>query len=279
MLHSKAMLASCNIKRWNPRVLDRKVSKEVQKQHNAAADAGDFRKQLVDKDMLAALTTSASTIRELHYKLTLPWDDDGARILPAASFQKYTDQMRALKVKDEQLRYDFFQVYPQLVANAPRRLGSMYNPADFPAPHDLPSKFDVKLTFKPVPKEEDFRLDVGDEAASILREQLKAENDERFQAAMKSCYARLHDVVAHLSTTLHKEEPRIFETLVTNATDLIDCLPDLNLAGDQNLEQLRQELRALLPAHANAFKNNSVLRKKVADEADTILARVKEYMQ
>ena len=278
MLHSKAMLASCNIKRWNPRVLDRKVSKEVQKQHNAAADAGDFRKQLVDKEMLAALTTSASTIRELHYKLTLPWDDDGARILPAASFQKYTDQMRALKAKDEQLRYDFFQVYPQLVASAPKRLGSMFNPADFPAPHDLPSKFDVKLTFKPVPKEEDFRLDGGDEAASILRNQLKAENDERFQAAMKSCYARLHDVVAHLSTTLHKEEPRIFETLVTNATDLIDCLPDLNLAGDQNLEQLRQELRALLPAHANAFKNNPVLRKKVADEADTILARVKEYM-
>ncbi len=151
-------------------------------------------------------------------------------------------------------------------------------PADFPAPHDLPSKFDVKLTFKPVPKEEDFHLDVGDEAESILRDQLKAENDERFQAAMKACYSRLHDVVAHLSTTLHKEGPRIFETLVTNAMDLIDCLPDLNLADDQNLEQLRQELKALLPAHANAFKNNPVLRKNVADEADAILAKVKEYM-
>jgi hypothetical protein len=278
MLQNKAMLASCNIKRWNPKVLDRKVSKEVQQQHNAASDAGDFRKQLVDKEMLAALSTSATTIRELHYKLTLPWDDDGARILPASLFQKYTDQMRTLKSNDEKLRYEFFQVYPQLVAQAPRRLGSMFNPADFPAPHDLPSKFDVKLTFKPVPSDDDFRVDVGNEAASMLREQLKAENDERFQAAMKHCYTRLHDVISHISTTLHKEDPRIFETLVTNATDLIDCLPDLNLAGDPLLDQLRQDLANMLPVKAAAFKNNPVLRKKVADEADEILERMKGYM-
>lgn len=278
MLHNKAMLASCNIKRWNPKVLDRKVSKEVQRQHNAAADAGDFRKQLVDKDVLSALTTSASTIRELHYKLTLPWDDDGSRVLPASLFQKYTDQMRTLKAKDEQLRYDFFQIYPQLVAEAPRRLGSMFNPADFPAPHDLPSKFDVKLTYKPIPKDDDFRVDVGDEAAAVLRAQLKEENDARFSDAMKACYTRLHDVVQHISTTLHKEDPRIFDTLVTNATELIECLPDLNLAGDPALDQLRQQLADALPARAAAFKNNPVLRKKVADEADAILAKVKGYM-
>lgn len=278
MLQQKAMLASCCIKRWSPRVLDRKVSKEVQQKHNAANDAGDFRKQLVDKEAVKALTTSASEIRDLHYKLTLPWDDDGARILPASLFQKYTDQMRTLKSKDEALRSAFFALYPQLVASAPKRLGTMFNPSDFPSIHDLPSKFDVKVTFKPVPNDADFRVDVGDEAASLLREQLRAENDERFKEAMKHCYTRLHDVVQHISTTLRKEDPRIFETLITNATDLIACLPDLNLANDPMLDQLRQELADMLPSKAAALKNNPDLRKRVADDADAILSKMKGYM-
>ena len=278
MLQQKAMLASCCIKRWSPRVLDRKVSKEVQQCHNASNDAGDFRKQLVDKDAIKALGSSASEIRDLHYKLTLPWDDDGARILPASLFQKYTDQMRTLKAKDEVLRNAFFAIYPQLVASAPKRLGTMFNPSDFPSILDLPSKFDVKVSFKPVPDDADFRVDIGDEATSLLREQLRAENNERFKEAMKHCYQRLHDVVQHISTTLRKEDPRIFETLITNATDLIACLPDLNLATDPMLDQLRQERVNMLPSKAAMLKNNPDLRARVADDADAILSKMKGYM-
>lgn len=278
MIQNKAMLAQCSVRRWNPRVLDRKVSAEVVKLHNAAADAGDYRKMLVDKAHIKALNTSAGLIRKLHYSLTLPWDDEGDRLLPSKTFQKYSDEMRVLKDADELLRQDLYRIYPQLLATAPARLGTMYDPADFPNPADLPAKFDIKLAFKPVPSAADFRLDVPQAAQDELRAQLAVENETKFAAAMKDVYHRVEKVVSHIAGTLKEEDPRIFDTLVTNARDLVACLPDLNLADDPLLTQLGVDLDAMLPRSAKAFKNNPELRKEVAEGADTLLAKMVGYV-
>lgn len=278
MIQQRAMLASCSVKRWNPRVLDRKVSAEVQKAHNATDDAGDYRKQLVEKSALKALGTSAGTIRQLHYKLTLPWDDEGARLLPSATYQKYTDEMRVLKNEDERLRNDFYKLYPQLLAAAPTRLGSMFDPADFPDIADLPSKFDVKLTFAPIPDASDFRLDVTAEAADELRSQLVAEQDAKFQGAMRDCYRRVESVVSRISQTLSKDDPRIFDTLVTNAREIVQCMGELNIAGDPHLADLCQGLDAMLPRTARSLKVDPELRKKVAGDADALLAKMVGYV-
>lgn len=277
-IQSRAMLASCTVRRWNPRVLDRKISREVQQLHNASADAGDFRKSLVDKAALKALNTSGSAIRALHYTLTLPWDDEGDRMLPSKTFQKYTDEMRKLKTEDERLRGVLYSQYPQLLAAAPARLGSMYDPNDFPSLADLPSKFDIRLSFKPVPDAQDFRVDIGDEAAAALRAQLNADIGEKLNGAVKDCYRRVEKVVSHISSTLHQADPRIFDTLVTNAREVIDCLTDLNVTNDPNLEAVRQELAALLPRNATILRADPDRRAEVANDADALLSKLVNYV-
>lgn len=271
------MLATCTIKRWNPRVLDRQVTAKVQQDHGAQDDAGNYHKILVDKGALKALSTSAGTIRALHYKLTLPWDDEGARLLPSASYTKYTDEMRTLRYEDERLRREFFQIYPQLLASAPARLGSLFSKDDFPDASELPSKFDIKLAFTPVPSAKDFRLDVTSEAADELRQNLNAELDTKFQSAMRDCYKRVESVVSRISLTLRKEDPRIFDTLITNAHDIVECMGDLNLAQDPQLEEIRSNLAAMLPRSAGALKNNPELRKRVADDAEQLLSKLGSY--
>lgn len=277
MLRSKAMLANLSISRWSARRTDKKITKEVTDAHGAERDTGDFRKALVDKAHLKALMTSAGVIRAFHYKMTLPWDDDGRRILPSRSYQEYTDTNRALRIADEKLRKDFIALYPSLKASAPKRLGSMYDPKDFPADWEIADKFGIKISLEPIPSAADFRVDVGDAEAKLIREQIAAENDAKFQAAMKDCYSRLHNVVSHISGTLHKEDPRIFDTLVTNARDLVKCLPALNLNDDPVLEELRQDLLAMLP-HPGQLRTSATSRKKTADAADAILAKMKGYM-
>lgn len=277
MIQQRAMLANCSVKRWNPKVLDRKVTNAVQVQHNASSDSGEFRKALVEKAAIKALNTSAGAIRQLHYKLTLPWDDEGDRLLPSKTYQKYCDEMRTLRFEDERLRREFIALYPQLLAAAPARLGTMYDPADFPDISELPARFDMKLTFKPIPDAEDFRQSVSTEAAEELAAALMAERDEKFQRAMRDCYKRVEGVVSRLSETLHKEEPRIFDTLVTNAKEIVDCLQDLNLANDPNLEEIRESLSAMLPRNANVLKADPELRKQIANDADALLAKMVGY--
>lgn len=274
ILQQRALLARIVISRWTATKNDKRVAAEVDRAHSAT-DSGKFTKLLVDKAHTKALLASAGKIRQFHYSLTLPWDDDGDRLLPAKSLQKYNDGLRHLKSEDERLRREFYAVYPALVASAPKRLGTLYDPKDFPAVSELPSKYDVKILQKGVPDAKDFRVDVGNEATAQIKASITAENNAKFQQAMKDCYRRMDEVVGHISKTLKQEDPRIFKTLVTNARDLVECLPDLNLSDDPVLEQLRQDLHNMLPNSADAFKDNPGLRAKVADEADAILEKMK----
>lgn len=276
MLQDKAMLATLSISRWQARKMDKKVTREVTRAHGATDDSGEFRKTLIDRAHLKPLMTSEGAIRAFHYKMTLPWGDDNERILPAKLFQTYSDTQRQLRAADEKLRRDFVALYPSLRAAASTRLGSMYDPKDFPDPHEVADKFDIKISFKQVPAANDFRVDVGNEAAAQIRAAINAENEEKFASAMKHCYARFRETVTHISDTLHAEKPRIFDTLVTNTRDLINCLPALNLADDPKLEELRLELLSILPT-PGMLRTSPHARKKTADAADAILAKMKSW--
>lgn len=277
MLQNCAMLASLSISRWTARKFDKKVSKEVDDRHGAK-DGGRYSKILVDKTHTQALMTSAGAIRAYHYRMTLPWDDEGPRLLPSASFEAYTAKMRELREQDRVLQQAFFKIYPQLVTDAKKRLGSLYSPEDYPPTSEIASKFDIRISMTPVPSVEDFRVNISAEAAEQIRAELAAENDARFQAAMKSCYTRLHEVVTHISGTLHKENPRIYDTLVSNARELISCLPALNLSNDPMIEQLRLELDAALPMSADILRGSETTRKAVASDVDAIIEKMKHYV-
>lgn len=274
MLQQRAMLACVSIARWTASKNDKKVSDEVDANHGADK-AGRYTKLLIDKSHIKALATSAGNIRKFHYGLTLPWDDEGPRLLPAKSFMKYNDGLRKLTAEDERLRNEFFKVYPSLVAAAPARLGTLYNASDFPAVSELPKKYDIKVVINTVPNAQDFRVDVGNEAAEQIKASINAENDLKFQMAMKSCYQRVSEVVSHISSKMKEEDPRIFNTLVTNAEELVSCLVDLNLADDPQLEQIRCDLKAMLPRSAQALKDDPVRRKQMAEDADAILEKLK----
>ncbi len=83
------MLCGLRISGWSARKLDRKVTDETNHAHGAASDAGRYNKALLAKDALAAVVTAANAARTFHYARTLPWLDDGARILPAAAYADF----------------------------------------------------------------------------------------------------------------------------------------------------------------------------------------------
>lgn len=276
-LQERAMLATLSISRWTARKFDRKTSDEVDRAHNAK-DGGRFNKILVDKAHTRDLMASGSSIREFHYRMTLPWDDEGPRLLPAKSYMTYTDTMREMRAKDEELQRIFLNHYPHLVQEARARLGSLYDPEDYPPVTDIGTKFDIRISMSPVPDADDFRVAVGEEAAAEIKASIEAESASKFDNAMKDCYRRLHDTVKHIHETLSKDDPRIFDSLVSNARELVKCLPALNLTDDPVLEELRTMLDAALPPTAIPLRMSKITRKDVADDAAAILEKMRGFV-
>lgn len=280
-----AMLVSLTIRSYGARREDKKISREVAQQHNTSEDAGRYNKVLVAKTFLDPVTSAASALRNFHYENTLPWMDDGVRILPSANYEAYKAQMGLLRDEYDARVRAFVAAWPEIVEDAKNRLNGMFNPADYPA--DVAGKFDCRVRFLPVPDTSDFRVDIAD----VERETLRAEIADTLSAvqadAMGELWNRLGDAVKHMADRLalykpvagKRPENPFRDSLVQNLRDLCKLIPRLNFANDARLESIRQDIERELTCHsAQELRDDYKVREGVAARAAEIARNVSEFM-
>lgn len=272
MIQNRAMLVTLTINKWTATKHDKAVSSEVERTHSAH-DAGRYNKRLIDKAHLATVDTLAGKLRQFHYSRTLPWADEGQRLLPSDLFMEYQQELHSLKAQFQAAVRDFLLLYPQLVQDARKRLGTMYTPDDYPSVDTLKEKFDVKLEISPVPAAADFRVDVAEETRREIQEQIEEAVKAKQQRAVKDCWSRVKDIVGRIAEQCGKEKGRIHDSLMENAQDLVDVLGGLNITNDPDLTAVEQELRNLIVA-PDALRHSPSTRARVAADASSILAKL-----
>lgn len=140
-LSSRAMLCALSIRMWSARKQDQEASEEIAQRHGAQSDAGRYHKVLLPKGALAEIQKIVSEARQAHYFITLPWDDAGYRVLPAAAYMDHTNTMRQLAGRFTPAVDVLASQFKQLVEEARGRLGGLFRPGDYPAVEELRSKF------------------------------------------------------------------------------------------------------------------------------------------
>jgi hypothetical protein len=93
------MLCSLSISMWSARKHDPEAPEEIAQRHGAQPDAGRHHKVLLPKAALAEVQKIVSEAHQEHYFMTLPWDDNGYRVLPAAAYMDHAEKMRELSNK------------------------------------------------------------------------------------------------------------------------------------------------------------------------------------
>lgn len=285
-INDRAMLVGLYIKRWEPYTTDQKVSADTNDRYRSDAHMGRFRKRLISKEHFAPLYTLYNKIKSVHFFLTLPWADDGYRILSGVAYLDYMQKIRALVTEWEQaLITEIIPNYPAMKADAKVRLGKMYDDSDYPA--ELKDRFKVVITVRPIPDGSDFRVDVGDQEAKNIRAAIEEENKTIVEAAMKDVWARLADVIGKTSERLKaysvnkegKVEHTFRDTLITNITELLDVVPALNVTGDATLTKFAEQIRKEIVAHTpDQLRDTESLRVSVAEKADAILTKMQGFL-
>lgn len=270
-LAESAMLVTLTISQWTARKYDKNASKAVEAA-NDATNAGRFNKVLVAKEALEAINKEGNAARAYHYKMTLPWGDNGSRLLPSMLFSEYTDEMNKYRESFTRRVREFVRDYPQLREDARKRLGKMYNAMDYPDVSDIQGRFDISMDFDPVGTARDFRVQLNEEYASAIRNDITARMERRQNEAMKNCYERLKDVVAHIHERLADEDKTFRDTLISNAEELLKVLPALNITNDPALNALGKEVEEML-VHPDRLRNDKGLRGETAKKAADILAK------
>jgi hypothetical protein len=280
-LSDKAMLVNLSISVWSARKYDKKVSQEIAAKHNTSDNVGRYNKNLlpVDAKSYAATVKAANSARVYHYANTLPWNDEGSRILPASNYMDYNANMRKFRADFEKNASVFFNEYPNLQANAKVILNGLYKEEDYPTTQNMARRFAFSTKFLPMPEASDFRVDIGQDEIDSIREQINSDTQSAVKEAMSDLYRRLYDAVTHMVEKLGSPDAIFRDSLIGNVRELCDLLPRLNLTGDSTLEAMRTKIeKELTGFEPQEIRNEAILRETLARKAASIQSDLAGYM-
>lgn len=270
-LQDSSIVVILALSQWTARKLDRKITDEVNEQHNASSDAGRYNKLLVDKTYLDPIVKIANRARTFHYENTLCWGDNGDRLLPAENYFPYVTAMGKMKREFESAVEAFLKNYNKVMANAKERLNGMFNEKDYPSKLEIESKFGFKTDFMPVP-DTDFRVKLNKAEVDKLKKELEGEMTNRLTAAVGNIWERIHDQLSKMKAKLSDKDSIFRDSLFGNLQELIELLPKLNITKDVNIAKICNEMKALVVS-PDEVRNNDSVRSKKAKEVNDVLKK------
>lgn len=288
-LSERTMLSALHISTWSGMMFDRQVTEEISERHKAdLKTAGRYNKRLVAAQFLADISSAHSYARNMHRLLTLPWDDDGTRILTTKGYMKYQTTMKECKLKCEAATAAFCtdEVQAQVRDEARMRLKTMFNEQEYPTVAELKTKFGFDIEIRPLPQAADFRAELADDAVKAIVADIEKRSNDRVEKAMQDVYNRVVDVVKHLAEKLRdyvppkgdqKRQGIIRDSAVYSVYELAELLPSLNVTGDKRLDEVRSLMGELYEHSPEILRADDKVRKDTMTKADKLLKKLQSY--
>ncbi len=279
-LSSSAILIDFSVSQWTGRKLDKRASEEVEVSNSASLGVANVHKRIMGKcSELDAIHKFVGNLRNSHYSMTLPWSDQGLRIVTTMGLEKYTKAMTEKQQQFEKLVDKFMQVYATRIGEAETTLGNLFERDDYPSLEMMQSKFGWRLNFIPIQESGDFRVDIGNEQAEVLKEQYTKYYDTQYTNAMKDLWDRLYKPLSRMSERLDypedadRDTKKVFtKTLVSNVTEVLDLLKAFNVNDDRDMEMAHKKLRhALNGITPEALREDDHLRLDTKRSVDEVI--------
>jgi hypothetical protein len=280
------MLVDATFKTWCASAKAKHIA-----QAGAAATGTDLamvsaRKALLVSPELVALKQAFTAASADYRARTLPWYDNGARILSSMGFADFEIAMRDHERVISGLVTAFVVAYPAQRQAAKYLLNGEFDARDYPEPWQIADRFSVAFEYMPFPESADMRVDIGAAALATVQASCDRAANLKLDRAMRAVWQQIADVLAPMveRLTLYKSDDtgvsgKFHDTLVTNVRDLVALLPSLNLTGDQTMTdvtaRMQSELLAFTPETLRASPD---ARAKTAQAASAILGTMGSFV-
>jgi hypothetical protein len=298
-----AMLGSLNISVWEARIQDKTTRDEVLGSKGAKSKkAASVSKNLFSEcPELEAIKSLRGEARIWFNSRTLPWDDNGARLITTKQYLDVTAKAAEYESRFNALVQAFLSVYGTAISKQAFEMGALFDRSEYPLADEVRAKFRFGLSLSPLPSSGDFRVDIGHEAQRHLAEQYERATTERVQAAVQDTWQRVKTQVewvrermeAVLSYDPDRVEeikktddngtvvsveikkprrPKLYDSMLEQGLELCKMLSDLNVTNDPRLEEARRDLeRALTRVDMDSLRESPELQHATKRAMDDIL--------
>ena len=277
----KCMIVNIQVGMWLAHKRDKVATEKAVRSAKAENDALSVNKHLVSKEDMKDISASQSAARTHFYERTLPWKDNGDRLLVREFYDDFIQQHSKLEAAFNKAADTFVRNrYPVIRDKAEFRMGETFNKADYPTPKEVRRKFYLKLDIDAISDADDFRVKMSKDTVEHIRSEISEAMEERVARALGGVWERLEETLAHFADRMKSSDTKFKVATIDSLRGLADELPALNFIGDKNLAKITERIqRKLLGFDADHIRQNPKVRRAVAKEAKNIMADMAGFMK
>jgi hypothetical protein len=204
--------------------------------------------------------------------MSLPYPEPGIRLIRQQKIDLFTAKMREFQGELAEAVQALDRQYYDLKAIARRRLGSLYNSADYPG--SLDGLFEVSFDF-PSMEPPEYLQHLNPALYEEQCERVQSRFDEAVRLAEEAFTAELSKLLSHLTERLSGNEdgkPKVFrDSAVKNLTEFFQRFRELNVRSSEQLDSLVADAqRVIRGVDPQDLRDNAGLRQQVATEMSRV---------
>jgi hypothetical protein len=231
-------------------------------------------KKLLDTkhEKFKAVTAVKGRIISLWKSMSLPYPEPGIRLIRQDQIETFDSKMQSFKQELDEAVEQLDRHYEQLKSAARNRLGSLYNPADYPV--SLRGLFSVTHDFPSVEPPQ-YLAELSPDLYQQECERVAARFDEAVRLAEQAFMEELQELVAHLTERLTGQvdgKPKVFrDSVVGNLTEFFQRFRQLNVRSNDQLDglvaQCQQIVRGVEP---QSLRDDQGVRQHVVQQLSQV---------
>ena len=212
--------------------------------------------------------------------ISLPFPEPGLRLIRQQDISAFDVQMTTMRVELDEAVAQLDAHYEELQSAARDRLGSLYNPGDYPA--SLRGLFGIAWEFPSVEPPE-YLSRLSPRLFEQECERVSARFEEAVQLAEEAFLNELNRLVSHLTERLSGSEdgkPKVFrDSAIDNLTEFFSRFSQLNVRSNADLDNLVEQARRLLRGvEPQQLRDNAARRQQVASQLTGVQAALDGLM-
>jgi hypothetical protein len=197
--------------------------------------------------------------------MTLPYPEPGVRLIKQEQVTGFNESMLRLRAELDATVAKLEEHYAELQAAARQRLGSLFNPTDYPP--SLCGLFGIDWDFPSI-EPPDYLLQLSPTVYEQERARVAARFEEAVQLAEQAFMSEFAKLIEHLTERLSDNgsgERKVFrDSAVTNLVEFFGRFRELNVRSNEDLDRLvEQAQRVVSGVVPQELRDNNALRQQV----------------
>lgn len=223
---------------------------------------------------LAAVTKIKGRVTKFWKDNSLPFPEGGIRLIRHDQISEFDDTLNSFRSELDEAVIELEQHYDDMRSAARDRLGSLFNPSDYPT--TLIGTFGIEHSFPAVEAPEYLRQ-LNPEVYRQECDRVQARFTEAVEQAEQMFFEQLAGLVDHLvermSGTEDGKQKTFRDSTISNLTDFFSRFRDLNIGGNAELEELVQRAESIVNGvQPQQLRDNDMLRQHIATRMSTVQA-------